>query len=193
MAASLDVNILSNKILDVNIIEKIINDYQVAIGSISSIDNWRWDNEQQVEINQLMKLIEAYKIIIIKLISPLLKDSGVYIEKINEVYLYTLWINTDGYSCLDCDMITLRNRTFYEKVCKAILKIDGDNQNLFEMVGIGVETDFCYSENIMDIVQNSRNMIVWILPSNINLNGILRSYKKKNIEGFNKTLFERIR
>lgn len=45
MAATLDINLLSKRIISFNVIKDILNSYGVDINTISSIDNWMWENE----------------------------------------------------------------------------------------------------------------------------------------------------
>lgn len=161
MAIVLDINFLCNRMLDIDIIVELLNDYGVSIKSINSIDNWMWDNEQKVEcLNQVEGVLNDYRIVIIELKKVLIKDLGVYIEKIENLYLYTLWINTEGYQMLDCDKVTLENSKFYEEIFQTILKVNKRVENIFEVIGIGLETDFYYSENVMDTIQNSKNIVV---------------------------------
>ncbi len=178
MAIVLDINILCKKMLSLNLIEELIGTYEVTINSISSIDTWEWENEQQIEFLQIKDAITRGKIIIIKLKSHEFKDLGVYIEKMNDIYLYTLWINTEGYPELDCDKISAENRTYYEIIYQEILKVNRKYQNLFEIVGIGLETNFCCDENIINIICRSKNVMVWIVNNDINLEDVLINYKK---------------
>lgn len=193
MAVVLDINMLCKKAIDFNILEKVIKEYGVTIDSINCIDNWMWDNEQQVEdFDQIKEELVNNKIIIIKFNLALIKDLGMYIEKIKSDYIYTLWINTEGYPNLDCDMVTLENKDYYEKVYQIIMEMERSVPNLLQVVGIGIESDFHYSEEIMEIIQCSRNIIVWILQSDAKIEGILRNCKKKSIKGTDKIIFEKM-
>ena len=49
MAVVLDINILSNKMLDLNKSASFLARYDISIESINSIDNWMWDNEKKIE------------------------------------------------------------------------------------------------------------------------------------------------
>lgn len=193
MAATLDINILCKKILETDILENLAQDYGVSINSITSIDNWEWENEQQIKPNHLTRVIDENKIVSISLTSPSIKDLGIYIEKVNNIYLYTFWLNTVGYPELDCDTITLENNKYYEKVYQSILKIDNEELNRIEAIGIGIETNICCDGNILDMIQNSQNIIVWALNENLNAEIVLKNYIKKSIRGFKKTLFEKIK
>lgn len=194
MAIVLDINFLCNRMLDIDIIVELLNDYGVSIKSINSIDNWMWDNEQKVEcLNQVEGVLNDYRIVIIELKKVLIKDLGVYIEKIENLYLYTLWINTEGYQMLDCDKVTLENSKFYEEIFQTILKVNKRVENIFEVIGIGLETDFYYSENVMDTIQNSKNIVVWILNNHSGANNMIEGYKEKKIEGLQMKILEKVK
>jgi len=184
MAVVLDINLLSNNFLDINIISQMIDEHNANILSINSIDNWMWDNEKEIgSLTQIENILNSYCIIIIQLKHPLFKDLGIYIEKIDATYFYTIWINTEGYPVLDCDNISSSNYKYYEKIVQIILKMNKNVHNFFEVIAIGLETEFYYSKNIIDIIKNSKNIIIWILNDQVKLNSQLGDYKVKNIEG----------
>lgn len=125
MAIVLDINFLCNKMLNIDVVVTLLNRYNVSIESMNSIDNWMWDNEKNIESSQqFASILDAQHIIVIKLKSPLIKDMGIYIEKIEKCYFYTMWINTEGYPMLDCDKITWGNYEFYNNLLQLILEIN---------------------------------------------------------------------
>lgn len=184
MAIVLDINFLCNKMLNIDVVVTLLNRYNVSIESMNSIDNWMWDNEKNIESSQqFASILDAQHIIVIKLKSPLIKDMGIYIEKIEKCYFYTMWINTEGYPMLDCDKITWGNYEFYNNLLQLILEINEAFNNSFEIIGIGLETDIYYNENIIDTIQNSKNVMLWIINKHIELNNELKSYKVSRIKG----------
>lgn len=184
MAIVLDINFLCNKMLNIDVVVTLLNKYNVSIESMNSIDNWMWDNEKNIESSQqFASILDAQHIIVIKLKSPLIKDMGIYIEKIEKCYFYTMWINTEGYPMLDCDKITWENYEFYNNLLQLILEINEAFNNSFEIIGIGLETDIYYNENIIDTIQNSKNVMLWIINKHIELNNELKSYKVSRIKG----------
>ncbi len=183
MAVVLDINILSNKMLDLNKSVSFLARYNISIESINSIDNWMWDNEKKIEdTRQIATILDMKHIVAIKLKESSIKDIGVYIEKIDNQFLYTLWINTHGYTMLDCEKITMENSEFYKKVIQALLEYNRLIEDSFEVVGIGLETDFCYTKDVMGIIQKSKNMMIWMLNKHHNLNIELEKYKGYMIE-----------
>jgi hypothetical protein len=164
MAIVVDINILCNSILDFDKMVLFLTKYGVDIESISSIENWMWENERKIKDSlEIESILNRCHIVIIKLKQQSYKDMGVYIEKVENQFLYTLWINTAGYEMLDCDELTVDNCIFYKKIIQAIVEVNRLTESLIEMVGIGLETDFHYTNNIHDTIQKSQNIMIWIL------------------------------
>ena len=85
MALLLDIIMCCKKKLN---IKKLVEDYGIAVKSIGSIDNWRWENQQKLDaVDQITNVVNMNKIIIIELMSSSFKNSGIYIEKINSLYI----------------------------------------------------------------------------------------------------------
>lgn len=67
MAIALDINFLSNELMDIDTIENFLKKYNVKIVSINSIDNWMWDNEKEIgSLMQIAKVLSNCQIVIIK-------------------------------------------------------------------------------------------------------------------------------
>lgn len=178
MAAVLEISMLCNKILDLSMFTELLCEYRVSIESVNSIDNWLWENERSInDTDRIADILDMQHIAIIKLKQPMFKDMGVYIEKVENQYLYTLWINIEGYSELDCERITVHNREFYEKIVETILELNKPGKGLFEVAGIGVETDIQYNKNVMDIIRNSKNVAIWLLNRRDELNTHMEGYE----------------
>ncbi len=184
MAIVLDINILCNKMLDLNKSALLLDKHNVSMESIHSIDSWMWDNEKTIEDSkQIATILDMHHIVTIKLKQPSIKDMGVYIEKVEDHFLYTLWINTEGFAMLDCEKLTMDNSKFYKNLIQAVLEMNRLIENSFEVVGIGLETDLCYEKDIMDIVRKSKNMMIWMLNKHDAINIPLERYKGNMIEG----------
>ena len=183
MAVVLDINILCNKMLDLTKSASLLAKHNVSLDSMNSIDNWMWENEKEIEnAKQIANILDMQQIVIIKLRQPSIKDIGIYIEKIENQFLYTLWINTEGYPILDCEKITKDNSEFYKKIVLSILEMDKLIEDSFEAVGIGLETDFCYEKDIMNIIQKSKNMMLWMLKKHDKLITPLEAFEADVIE-----------
>lgn len=184
MAVVLDINILCNKMLDLTQSASLLAKHNVSLDSMNSIDNWMWENEKEIEDSkQIANILDIQHIVIIKLKHPSIKDIGIYIEKIENQFLYTLWINTEGYTMLDCEKITKDNNEFYKKIVLSILEMNKLIEDSFEVIGIGLETDFYYEKNVIDIIQKSKNMMIWMLKKHDELNTQLKEFKIDVVEG----------
>ena len=47
-------------------------------------------------------------------------------------------------------------------------------------------------KNQVDILQNSKNVVAWILNDNVNAKGVLNKYRQRTIKGTNKIVFENL-
>ena len=164
MAIVLDVNILCNKILDIKLIATYLEKYSINIDAVYSIDNWMWENKKEIkDFKQISNLVDSQHIVVIELNKPSTKAVGLYIEKVENHFLYTLWINTEGYSVLDCEEVTMDNRESYRNIMQGILGLISLEKDSFVLAGIGLETDFCYENDIEDIILKSKNMLIWMI------------------------------
>ena len=145
MAVIFDVNLLSKKIIDIKLVEKILYDYGITINSARSIDDWTWNNERQIRMQESIKEeIDKGKIIILKLESRRFVETELYIERMDKEFLYNLRFNTEGYHQLDNYAINEENRIYYEKAYQGILRIANEERDYVKIAGIGIETDFYY-------------------------------------------------
>ena len=168
MAVVLDINLLCRELLKWHTIQKNASSYDMVICSIKCIDNWLWDNEQELESTHLIaENVNQNKIVIIKFSSPVFKDTGLYVEKVENGYLYTFWINTEGFPELDCDVINKKNRKYYEKIYQTISNLENEEKNTIKIVGIGVESEFYISGKIEEIIEKSKNILAWVFDDGI--------------------------
>lgn len=194
MAIVLDFTLLCEELISLNFMlqSNVVANLDVSIEKISYIDNWMWENQQEIQDTSLIqKKLSEGKIIIINLKSSIIKDMGIYVEEIAERYVYDLWVNTEGYPELDTDKINLKNRKyfqlFYQKF-NELLKM----QNIrFQLLGIGLETKFECKDTIIDTIEKSDNVIVWIVNKNFGRNLILDNYVKRNDEEMDFWIFEK--
>lgn len=194
MAIVLNFTLLCEELISLNFMlqSNVVANLDVSIEKISYIDNWMWENQQEIQDTSLIqKKLSEGKIIIINLKSSTIKDMGIYVEEIAERYVYDLWVNTEGYPELDTDKINLKNRKyfqlFYQKF-NELLKM----QNIrFQLLGIGLEIKFECKDTIIDTIEKSDNVIVWIVNKNFGRNLILDNYVKRNDEEMDFWIFEK--
>lgn len=183
MAATLDLNFLCVEQIDLkNFFFSITKNYNMLIEKIISIDNWMWENETVInDVNDIDETLHRNKIVVINFVCYLFKNLGMYIERVNEKYIYSIWINTEGYSELDSDIITLQNKSYYNKIYNEISRF----KISYEILAIGIETTFDYYEDMVQIIQKSQNVVVWVINSDLDSDlekyFIINRYKKRFI------------
>ncbi|MBQ7943938.1 MAG: hypothetical protein IJ326_07745 [Lachnospiraceae bacterium] len=84
---------------------------------------------------------------------------------------------------LDCEKITEDNCEFYKEIVQAVLVLNELIDESLDVVGIGLETDICYSENICDVIHNSKNVMIWILNKHIKLKSLPKKFKGNIVQG----------
>lgn len=194
MAIVLEFNLICKEFLDIEQIlhNSEIKKLKISIEKISSIDNWMWANQQELQSMYLVShALNESKIIVINLKSDSLKDLGIYLEKINEEYVYNLWINTEGYPDLDADKINTSNEHYFQKFYQTFGEVVKKQNIAFRILGIGVETNFQYKKNNSDIIRKSENIITWIGNEDLENDVALDNYKKKKVVGIDFLVFEK--
>ena len=194
MAIVLNFNLLSEELISLNSMlqSNAIANLDVSIEKISCIDNWMWENQQEIQDTFLIqKKLSEGKIIIINLKSSIIKDMGIYLEEIAERYVYDLWVNTEGYPELDTDKINLKNRKYFQRFYQKFNELLKMQNIRFQLLGIGLEMKFECKDTIIDTIEKSDNVIVWIVNKNFGRNLILDNYVKRNDEEMDFWIFEK--
>lgn len=194
MAIVLNFNLLCEELISLNSMlqSNVVANLDVSIEKISCIDNWMWENQQEIQDTSLIqKKLSEGKIIIINLKSSTIKDMGIYVEEIAERYVYDLWVNTEGYPELDTDKINLKNRKYFQRFYQEFNKLLKMKNIRFQLLGIGLETKFECKDTIIDTIEKSDNVIVWIVNKNFGRNLILDNYVKRNDEEMDFWIFEK--
>lgn len=166
MAIVLEFNLICKAPLDLShmLYNSIICKGQVEIERLSCTDNWLWMNQQTIEnIFSLNEKLEEDKIVIINLKAKAFKDLGIYAEKVNDEFVYELWINLEGYSALDEEEVNDKNESYYQKMYQVIEEVINEQKLEFRILGIGLETKFEYAKYNYDVIKRSENIIVWIV------------------------------
>lgn len=168
MGATIDLNIVSKKSIRIEEIIKLLTNkfkLNIEINNIDIMDNWEYENLINVsEINKVQKYVEESKIANIEFMILDKCKAGCQLEKIESVYVTNVWIDTTNFGYLDCDIINDENKSFYEKVINLVL----DSVKEYDIVisSLGVETIFEYSDDISEVIDESENVIVWIINGN---------------------------
>lgn len=182
MAVVLEINLVCKKLVNLNQVlqNSQIRELNPSIERISIIDNWSWENQQELQsLSLTSEVLNENKIIVVNLKSSKLKSLGCYIEKISEMYVYNFWVNTEGYPELDADEITAQNKKIFKKIYQVIEEEIVNQKIEFQILGIGTETNFQYTGNWVEAIRNSQNIITWFINSNLEIVSLPSEYHQK--------------
>ncbi|MGL5152955.1 MAG: hypothetical protein ACRC7N_20550 [Clostridium sp.] len=176
MGATLDLNIVSTKNININkiliLMEKSFN-VKIGVNEIEIIDDWEYSNViYELEIDNVCKYIEVGKIANIQLNANNKFKMGCQIEKENGIYLTNLWIDTEKLQHLDSNSIIAENEMFYNKLIDIISELS----NIYEIIisSVGVESTLEYSQELEAVIRESENINMWFTTNKA----------LKTIEGF---------
>ena len=170
MAVAWEINIINEEAISLEILSLIIKEYKndINVTTIVSMDDWGWSNKRQLDsVAEITEELDKGKIITIELQSKQWKSLGMFAEK-EGVYLYTFWINTDGFPELDVDKITDANRKYYNQVYHILDKLIEEYNLPFNYIAIGLESDIRCCADIRTAISNSNNVIVWLIKKGNN-------------------------
>ena len=170
MAVAWEINIINEEAISPEILSLIIKEYKndINVTTIVSMDDWGWSNKRQLDsVAEITEELDKGKIITIELQSKQWKSLGMFAEK-EGVYLYTYWINTDGFPELDVDKITDANRKYYNQVYHILDKLIEEYNLPFNYIAIGLESDIRCCADIRTAISNSNNVIVWLIKKGNN-------------------------
>ena len=170
MAVAWEINIINKEAISPEILSLIIKEYKndINVTTIVSMDDWGWSNKRQLDsVAEITEELDKGKIITIELQSKQWKSLGMFAEK-EGVYLYTFWINTDGFPELDVDKITDANRKYYNQVYHILDKLIEEYNLPFNYIAIGLESDIRCCADIRTAISNSNNVIVWLIKKGNN-------------------------
>ena len=190
MAIIWDFNLVSPSFIDLCpfFSNKRENEKPIELISISAIDDWEWNNQRELDtFREIEKNLEEGKIIIISLKSSLWESLGMYIEKVDR-YIYTLWINTEGVPELDLDEVCNKNIHYYDRAYHFLKKMMEQYHFKFDAIAIGLEGKLCYNDDIYQMVNDSENIVAWIMDKKKVCS--LKSYRKRVIDCLDAVVFE---
>lgn len=171
MAVAWEFNIISEKAISYEVLDLLIKEYDntLSVIAIASMDDWEWSNKRQLDsITEITGELDTGKIITIEMRSKQWKSLGMYAEK-EGVYLYTFWINADGFPELDADKITDANKKYYDQVYRILDKLIKKFNFSFNYIAIGLESNIRYCTDIRTMISNSNNVVVWLIGNRSNV------------------------
>ncbi len=104
------------------------------------------------------------KIVIVGLKSSLFKDLGVFVEKLDEKYIYTFWINTETHPELDTD---IGNKDIYLKIFAEIDQMIKKFGLRVDTIAAGIETNLVYHKDRKEMIKKSYNINAWSFDKSI--------------------------
>lgn len=171
MAVAWEFNIVNDKAIShetLNIIIKAFTN-DIRVMSIISIDDWEWSNQRQLDsVADITEELDSGRIVTIEMKSNQCKSLGMYAEKEDE-YLYTFWINTEGFPELDIDKITDMNMKYYNQAYCILDRLIKDCNLPFSYIAIGLESNIRCTADIRTAISNSNNVIAWLIKSDSNV------------------------
>lgn len=172
MAAAWEFTIISETAIPLETLVQISREYEYAVKveSVFCISDWEWSKQEKLaDARKMEKELENGKIIVVEMRSKSWKSLGLYIEK-NEVYIYTFWINTEGFPELDADRITAENKSYYKHAYHILGSLIQKYSFPFQYIAIGLESDIQYSSDIKEMISHSYGVIIWMDRDSINKN-----------------------
>lgn len=162
MAATLDIIIISANEFSIHKIVKYMNEnyrLKIEISKLIQIDNWLWEGERELSVGEtLNSCLKNGKIVVIGLKSSLFKNLGIFVEKIDEKYIYTFWVDTESYPELDLD---IWNKDICLKIFKGIEQIEKEFGDRVDVIAAGIETNLVYKKDRLEMIHDSENINVW--------------------------------
>ena len=171
MAVAWEINMINEEAISPEILSLIIKEYKndIKMTTIVSMDDWGWSNKRQLDsVAEITEELDKGKIISIEMQSKRWKSLGMFAEK-EGVYLYTFWINTDGFPELDVDKITDANRKYYNQVYHILDRLIEEYNLPFNYIAIGLESDIRCCADIRTAISNSNNVVVWVIRNDSNI------------------------
>ncbi len=172
MAVAWEINVIAEAAISSEILNLIIKEYNNYVNEESavSMDDWGKSNERQLgSIAEITEELDKGKIITIEMQLKRWKALGMFAEKENGVYLYTFWINTEGFPELDADKTTDANKKFYNQVYHILDRLIKEFNLQFNYIAIGLESDIKCCADIRIAMSNSNNVVVWLIKRNSNM------------------------
>lgn len=187
MSAVFEISLLYKKRVSLCEIMNNINstEFSCDIEQIEAIDNWQYENEQVIrknELNRIQKLISEGKIIIIQGKANAIHRCGISFSVTEQDnFNIEFWISTKEIEELDSSYITDANAHIYNVIVEKLTEIL--NRKYLVFCGVGSETVISYNEIDEIDISNSKNICMWIFPTDKYIQG-LEMYSKDIVNNF---------
>lgn len=165
MAETLDINIVSNNIIDINIILQAIREkmhVDIIIKQIEKMDNWEYENCCQItEMQTIPDEIHNKKIVCYDMKTLNGINCGVYMENIQKKYCTCIWFDTKKIEFFNNGTINEKYTDFFDIISNVV--ISKANKYQIDFVGIGIESSFEYTGDKLETIQHSTDILRWLI------------------------------
>ena len=197
MSACLDLHFVCAAPIDfTKDISPLCAKYDFSVNGITAIDDWRWNHPAEIALlSDIGEVPESGRIVVIRLITPLCRNAGVYLEKVGRKYVWSVWVSLERFPELENGRLNLRNKSHFDDIYSAISYISAFFRVHWELLAIGVETEFDYSDDRTDMIRNAHNIAVWSFGERESESTFLllrQGYHRRWSHDLNTYVFERI-
>ena len=169
--------------------ENIIKD---ACGRIEAAGNRPAEIELLSDIGEVL---ESGRIVVIRLITPLCRNAGVYPQKVGRKYVWSVWVSLERFPELENGRLNLRNKSHFDYIYSAIAYVSAFFRAHWELLAVGVETEFDYCDDRAEMIRNAHNIAAWSFDERESESSFLllrQGYHRRWNHDLNAYVFERI-
>lgn len=187
MGANFDISLILKRKINYSEVVGIINSfsYEIDVQEVWTIDNWLYENQNEITMvlyRDIDKFLDQGKIVVTYVTLDKRIRGGFYLVHQNNQAVINLWIDTKMCEYLDCNTVDTYNEKVYKKIVSWMIHMK--SKLSIEICAIGSETDFAYEGTIKECIEQSENIVCWILFNNT-IDFEISGYNVKNInQGF---------
>lgn len=170
--------------------------YDFSVNGITAIDDWHWNHPAEIALlSDIGEVLESGRIVVIRLITPLYRNAGVYLEKIGRKYVWSVWLSLERFPELEDSRLNLRSKSRFDNIYSAIAYVSAFLRADCELIAVGVETEFDYSDDRAEMIRNAHNIAAWSFDERESESSFLllrQGYHRRWNHDLNAYVFERI-
>lgn len=169
--------------------------YGFSVNGITAIDDWCWNHPTQLELlSDIGAVLDSGRIVDIRLITPLCRNAGVYLEKIGRKYVWSVWVSLERFPEWEDCRLNLRNKSHFDYIYSVIAHVSAFFRADCELFTVGVETVFDYSDDRTEMIRNAHNIAAWSFDESESESSFLllrQGYHRRWNHDLNAYVFER--
>lgn len=187
MSAVFEVELLYKKLVS---IFKILEGMKCAkitynIDTVETIDSWEWENHQKIHRWEESLIEESVSMGKIVLLGGVIKEKykfGMNFSKLKEhKFQIGFWISTEHLPQLDSSWVNAENKEIYDKLIEEMTRQLEKEQWI--ACSMGTELVVEEEKKLEDMIEDSHNVCVWILPEK-NSAVVLKEYEGKRLNTY---------